>query len=131
MNLENCLDVKKMTALEAIRSMKLLSSKTTLPIGIGIWEGELTGKISGQTYSGEHIAVFQETALVCPFGPRGDAESEANSALFVAAVKYSGVISEKFESMLTALELAETYLEDGATATALDRVLSAISAAKA
>lgn len=131
MNLENCLDVKNMTALEAIRAMKMLSSKTTLPIGIGIWEGELTGKISGQTYSGEHIAVFQETALVCPFGPRGDAESEANAALFVAAVKYSAPVTEKFEAMLKALELAETYLEDGAVATALDRVRFAISAAKA
>lgn len=52
---------------------------------IGIWEGSIAGKLSGETYGGEHISVFRTTDLIVPFGPLGDKESEACAALFCLA----------------------------------------------
>ena len=131
MNSENCMDVKEMTALEAIQAMKSLASKAAKPVvGVGIWEGKITGTISGETYEGKHIAVFQDTALVSPFGPHGDEESEAMAVLFVTAIKYASAVSDSYEAMLSALEVAEIYLEDGATATALQRIKIAVAASK-
>jgi hypothetical protein len=95
-NLENCLDVKDMTVDEAAESMKVLSRMVRKPVGIGIWEGTVVGALGGNTYKGEHVAVFSNDGLIAPFGPGGDRESEACAALFVLACKYA----ENFASSL-------------------------------
>lgn len=88
-NLCNCVTMKEMTALEVATTIRDLRDKlcpSCKKLGIGIWEGDLTGKLSGVTHGGEHVAVFNTKCLVAPFGPRGDAESEALAAIFVLAI---------------------------------------------
>jgi hypothetical protein len=95
-NLENCVDVKDVTVEQAAESMKMLSRMVGKRVGHGIWEGTVAGTLSGNTYKGEHVAVFSNYSLIAPFGPRGDRESEACAALFVLACEYA----EKFVSSL-------------------------------
>ena len=94
MNLENCVDIKEMTAKEAAHSLCVLLSRVRHPLGIGVWEGKLEGKLSGNNYTGEHVAVFSDDALVAPFGKRGDPESESCAAIFVIACKYAEKIAD-------------------------------------
>ena len=91
-NLENGLQIKNMTAVEAAQALKMLATMIKGPVALGIWEGSLTGKISGHTHDGEMIAVFNDTALVAPFGFRGDQEGEACAALFATAFSYADKI---------------------------------------
>src|SRR5205823_3010965 len=97
-NLPDCVDIKPLTPRELAGAIRLLASKIRQPVGVGIWEGALEGKLSGVRREGEHIAVFQEQALVSPFGPRGDCESEAAAVLFTLAVQYSDTISRALET---------------------------------
>lgn len=85
-NLRNCAKIREMTATEAAAALKMLAAKIHGPVGLGVWEGSLAGKISGRAYNGEQVAVFRQTDLVAPFGPRGDEESEACAALFAIAL---------------------------------------------
>lgn len=92
-NLANGVAVKNMSAFEAAQTLAKLASRITGPVGLGIWEGTLTGAISGNAHSAEHIAVFRESDLIAPFGPRGDAESEACAALFALALASAATIA--------------------------------------
>jgi hypothetical protein len=96
-NLQDCVDVKSLTPLELAGALRTLAAKINKPLGVGIWEGTLEGKVGGTRRDGEHVAVFQEQSLVAPFGPRGDEESEASAVLFVTAVKYAETIARALE----------------------------------
>lgn len=85
-NLANCEKIREMSAIEAAQALKTLAQQIKGPVGLGIWDGALHGKVSGQTYEGEMIAVFRDDDLIAPFGRRGDAESEACAALFALAL---------------------------------------------
>ena len=63
-NLQNCAKMKEMTATEAAAALKMLAAKIHGPVGFGVLEGSLAGKIGGQAYSGEQVAVLRVTDLV-------------------------------------------------------------------
>jgi len=69
-NLSDCQPIAALTPNELAGAIRVLASKIHKPVGVGIWEGALEGQLSGVRREGEHIAVFQEQALVAPFGPR-------------------------------------------------------------
>ena len=86
-----------MSAEEAAEAMVMLADKISLSVGLGIWEGELHSKSTGEIYKGPHISVFQKNALVVPFGPMHDSESEACAALFCVALQYAKAIKDARE----------------------------------
>lgn len=97
-NLDACVTTKNMCARDAVLHMRDMKKVINGPLGIGIWNGELKGKLSGQSYKGEHVAVFTKDTLVATFGKRGDAESEACAAMFVCI--YNNI--EKIADAITA-----------------------------
>jgi hypothetical protein len=97
-NLDDCVRVRPMGPRELAEAIRLLAGKVRQPVGAGIWEGTLEGKISGARREGPHVAVFQEQSLVAPFGPHGDPESEASAVLFVLSVQYAETIARALES---------------------------------
>ncbi|AUT76882.1 MULTISPECIES: hypothetical protein [Burkholderiaceae] len=106
-NLLDCVKIRAMTAADAAAAMRTLASKIDAQVGIGIWEGSITGTLSGQTYDGndgKHVAVFHDTSLVAPFGPHGDAESEACAALFCLAVKHAEALGGLVEAAQAVLD---------------------------
>ncbi|MDN7527726.1 hypothetical protein [Burkholderia orbicola] len=127
-NLVDCVQIRAMTAADAAAAMRTLVTKVDSQVGIGIWEGSITGKISGQTYDGndgKHIAVFHDTSLVAPFGPHGDAESEACAALFCLAVKHAdalGSLVEAAQAVLGAWEKGDLAGAVRGLSAALERV---------
>ncbi|ABO60431.1 hypothetical protein LA345_37695 (plasmid) [Burkholderia vietnamiensis] len=127
-NLVDCVQIRAMTAADAAAAMRTLVTKVDSQVGIGIWEGSITGKISGQTYDGndgKHIAVFHDTSLVAPFGPHGDAESEACAALFCLAVKHAdalGSLVEAAQAVLGAWEMGDLAGAVRGLSAALERV---------
>lgn len=86
-NLENCVTTINFTPAEACAALDKLASLLPKNIGIGIWEGTITGVLSGNTYSGKHLGVFDDSRLIALFGPHGDPEAEAAAALLVTAIK--------------------------------------------
>ncbi|MBY9629190.1 hypothetical protein KUU78_31115 (plasmid) [Pseudomonas aeruginosa] len=127
-NLVDCVQIRAMTAADAAAAMRTLVTKVDSQVGIGIWEGSITGKISGQNYDGndgKHIAVFHDTSLVAPFGPHGDAESEACAALFCLAVKHAdalGSLVEAAQAVLGAWEKGDLAGAVRGLSAALERV---------
>ncbi|WP_065497259.1 hypothetical protein [Burkholderia sp. CCA53] len=127
-NLVDCVKIRAMTAADAAAAMRTLATKVDGQVGIGIWEGSVTGKISGQTYNGNdgrHIAVFHDTSLVAPFGPHGDAESEACAALFCLAVKHAealGGLVDAAQAVLGAWEKGDLAGAVRSLSAALERV---------
>ncbi|EIF28008.1 hypothetical protein BCh11DRAFT_07900, partial [Burkholderia sp. Ch1-1] len=51
-HLLDCVKIRAMTAADAAAAMRTLASKIDGQVGIGIWEGSITGTLSGQTYDG-------------------------------------------------------------------------------
>ncbi|CAK7035051.1 MAG: hypothetical protein DELT_00526 [Desulfovibrio sp.] len=96
----NCVAIKDdLTPAKAAKAMQELVAKINGPLGLGMWEGTLTGKNSGQTYGDKHIAVFNSDSLVAPFGPLHDEESERIAVLFIMAFQYA----EKIAAEITRL----------------------------
>lgn len=124
-NLDACVKARAMSTADAAAAMQMLASRIGGPVGIGIWEGSIAGKISGQTYGGEHVAVFRAADLVSPFGPRGDEESEACAALFCLALKHAatlGSLAAAAGAVLDAWEKGDLAGAVRSLAAALDRV---------
>ena len=92
-NLQECVEPRQMATLEVVELIERLAAMIPEPLGIGIWEGTITGKLSGNRYEGRHIGVFNEDTLVALFGPENDAESEAAAALFVTVTKNATLLA--------------------------------------
>ena len=82
-NLLDCVKIRAMTAADAAAAMRTLASKIDGQVGIGIWEGSITGTLSGQTYDGE---------------------SEACAALFCLAVKHAEALGGLVEAAQAVLD---------------------------
>jgi len=91
-NLENCVDLKLMTKAELEQAMVRLAGRIDQPLGIGVWEGEVAGSLSGSRHTGQHVAVFNDSTLSALFGPRGDAESEATAMMLLVALRYAEML---------------------------------------
>lgn len=92
-NLQACRPVKEMTAAEAAGALKTLAAKIAGPVSVGVWEGTLTGKMSGEPHAWKHIAVFGDDELIAVFGPHGDAASEAAAVLCAVAFTHANVLA--------------------------------------
>lgn len=100
-NLESCSKIKPMTVQEAARAMATLAPRAEGPLGLGIWEGAVVSSIDQKGHAGDHVAVFSDSKLISPFGPRGDEDSEAMAALFVIAVHNAEKIALALEQGTT------------------------------
>ncbi len=97
-NMENCVQPKEMTPLEAARalvSMKGLIGEES--VGVGVWDAEIKSLRSGEVYGPQQLAVFGATSVVGTFGKRGDQDSEAAAMLFAIAFKYAEQIVEELQ----------------------------------
>lgn len=92
-NLHDCVLIKDMTAAEAAAALQRLAATIRGPVGLGIWAGTVAGKLSRHAQEGDHVAVFRDSGLMAPFGPRGDEESEACAALFAIALTHANTIA--------------------------------------
>jgi hypothetical protein len=114
-NLADCVTIKDMSAQEAAAAIASMAAKFPKTLGIGVWEGTIEGKISGNVYAGKHLGVFDANTLIALFGPHGDALSECTAALLVAIVQNADKIATALQNSQTPpSEQAEESLE-GAT----------------
>ena len=98
--MENTLSLNNdLSPAEAAAAMRKLVASIRGPLSLGVWEGDITGKASGNTFGGQHISVFNDVTLVAPCGPQGDKESEAVAALLVMAFQYAERIAEELETL--------------------------------
>lgn len=99
-NLIDCVTTNNMTAQEAVTAICDLVSKYpgNRQLGIGIWEGEVVGTLSGDSYAGNHLGVFSKETLVALFGKHEDPESEAMAAIFVLAIQNAEKIAQALKS---------------------------------
>lgn len=113
-NLADCVTTKEMTALAAVTAIRDLVAKypANKKLGIGVWEGDVTGKLSGNTHGGKHLGVFNANTLVALFGPHGDAESESLAATFVVAVQNADKMASVLQGMLNLVLDARSELAD-------------------
>lgn len=98
-NLTDCLAFKPMSAEEAADRLALAVSLIRRPVGVGIWEGEVRGHQSGAVFSGPHVAVFQDEALVAPCGPQNDKESLATATVLALAIEFGPAINDALKGL--------------------------------
>ncbi len=98
-NLADCVTIKDMSAQEAAVAIASMAAKLPKALGIGVWEGTIEGKISGNVYAGSHLGVFDANTLIALFGPHGDALSECTAALLVATIKNADKIAKALQNI--------------------------------
>lgn len=86
-------------AAEALKKMADIIGDEN--IAIGIWEGEVTGTMSGNAFKGNHVSAFNDSTMIAPFGPQGDSRSEASAMLFALAKNNATALARALQKDFT------------------------------